>query len=685
MRVHAAALNYRDVMLATGMLPPDAEVPLPGGPALGLEYAGEVTAVGHGVTGYAPGDRVYGLAPRSLASHVRVRPESVGRTPAAMSHEQAATLPVVFLTVHYALARLAHLRPGETLLVHGGAGGVGLAALQYARHLGARVIATAGTPAKRDLLRALGVTHVFDSRTLDFAEQVRGATGGHGVDVVLNSLSGEAITRGLEALRPGGRFIELGKRDIYANQPLLLRPFRHNISFHALDVNQLTVHAPEALAAAFDEVNQRVAKGIYRPLPHEVYPAAGVREAFRALQHSRHLGKVVISLAEPPALERPAPAPAPAPDATYLVTGGTGGFGAATARHLAARGARHLALVSRRGPKAPEVTELVRELAALGATAHVYAADVTDPMALREVFARAHDAGRPLRGVVHAVMQLDDAPLAELDADRFHTVLAGKMRGALVLDELCREHEVDHFVLYSSVSALIGNPTQAPYAAGNLFQEALVRARRARGAAGLAVAWGGIGETGYLHRVGMTRTFDRLGAGALAPAQALSCLDHLLGQRAQVRAVGRFDWPRMARALAALRAARFVPLTGAANTGAGVDAADDFTARYTGAKSDDEARAVLADTLIRLAAAVLQTPAERLDPTKDISSLGLDSLMLAELTVSVRRTLGCDLPLMELVTVRSLADLTERVHRTLRRAVPATLTSPHEHEEARTP
>ncbi|MBM7172061.1 SDR family NAD(P)-dependent oxidoreductase [Streptomyces sp. G44] len=684
-RVHAAALNYRDVMLATGMLPPDAEVPQPGGPALGLEYAGEVTAVGHGVTGFAPGDRVHGLAPRSLASHVRVRPESVGRTPAGMSHEEAATLPVVFLTVHYALARLAHLRPGETLLVHGGAGGVGLAALQYARHLGAPVIATAGTPAKRDLLRALGVTHVFDSRSLDFAEQVRDATDGHGVDVVLNSLSGEAIARGLETLRPGGRFIELGKRDIYGNQPLLLRPFRNNISFHALDVNQLTVHAPAALATAFDEIGRRVTGGVYRPLPHEVYPAARIHEAFRTLQHSRHLGKVVVSLAEPPALERPAPAPAPAPDATYLVTGGTSGFGAATARHLAARGARHLALVSRRGPSAPEATELVRELAALGATAHVHAADVTDPVALREVFTQAHDAGRPLRGVVHAVMRLDDAPLAELDADRFHAVLAAKMQGALVLDALTREHEVEHFVLYSSVSALIGNPTQAPYVAGNLFQEALVRARRADGASGLAVAWGGIGETGYLHRAGLTQTFDRLGAGALAPAQALSCLDDLLGQRAQVRAVGRFDWPRMARALAALRSARFVPLTGAADPGTGVDAADEFAARYTGATSDDEARAVLAGTLIRLAADVLQTPAERLDPAKDISALGLDSLMLAELTVSVRRTLGCELPLMELVTVKSLADLTERIHRTLRQAVPAAPAGPHEHGEALAP
>ncbi|GHE69413.1 hypothetical protein GCM10018785_42460 [Streptomyces longispororuber] len=668
-RVHAAALNYRDVMLATGLLPPDAEVPLPGGPALGLECAGEVVAVGRDVTGYGPGDRVYAVAPRSLASHVRARPESVGRVPDAMSYEQAATLPVVLLTVHYALSRLAHLRPGETVLVHGGAGGVGLAALQYARHIGAHVVATAGTPAKRDLLRALGVQHVFDSRTLDFAEQVRDVGDGQGVDVVLNSLSGEAITRSLEALRPGGRFVELGKRDIYANQPLLLRPFRRNISFHALDVNQLTAHAPAALADAFREVGERVTQGVYRPLPHEAYPAARIHEAFRTLQHSRHLGKVVVSLAEPPALERPVPALAPAPDATYLVTGGTSGFGAATARHLAARGLRHLALVSRRGIEAPDAPDLVRELAALGATAQVHAADVTDPAALSRVFRQARDAGHPVRGVVHAVMHLDDAPLAELDAERFHAVLAAKMHGALVLDELTREHEVEHFVAYSSVSALIGNQRQAPYAAGNLFQEALVRARRARGAAGLAVAWGGIDETGYLFRAGMTRTFDRLGAGALPPARALAALDDLLGRRAEVTAVGRFDWARMARSLAALRsAARFAPLTGAGTPGEEQSASDEFTARYAGAKNDDEARAVLTQTLIRLTADVLQTSPERLDGAKDIASLGLDSLMMAELAVSVQHTLGCELPLMELATVRSLADLAERVHRILRQA-----------------
>ncbi|WP_159037105.1 SDR family NAD(P)-dependent oxidoreductase, partial [Streptomyces specialis] len=666
-RVRAAALNYRDVMLATGLLPPDAEVPQPGGPAIGLECAGDVIATGADVTGFRPGDRVYALAPGAMASHVLVRAETAGRVPDGMTYAEAATLPVVFLTVHHALERLARLAPGETLLVHGGAGGVGLAALQYARYRGADVIATAGTSVKRDLLRALGVTHVLDSRRLGFAEHVLPATGGQGVDVVLNTLSGEAVTRSLEALRPCGRFIELGKRDVYANAPLPLRPLRATVAFHVLDINQLPFHAPQEAAASRDEVVRRIAAGISRPLPHQAYPADRIADALRALQHSRHLGKVIVTCDEPPALRRPVPTPRLDPRGTYLVTGGLGGFGAATARHLAARGARCLDLVSRRGADIEGAAELIEELAALGTRARAHAADVTDPDALRRIIDRADAEDRPLRGVVHSVLCLDDAPLAELTPERFAAVLAPKMRGALVLDALTRDRDLDLFVMYSSVSALIGNQLQAPYAAGNLVQEALVRARRAAGAPGLAVGWGGIGETGYLFRAGMTETFERLGAGAVPPDLACAALDRLLGQDTDVATVGRFDWHRMARALSTLSAARFTALT---DGGPGEDTAgrsEEFTRRYAAAADDDEARAVVADTLLHLAARVLQTTPERLDGARNLDDLGLDSLMMAELATVMRRAFGCELPVMELVGVSSLSGLAERVHRILRR------------------
>ncbi|WP_336319972.1 SDR family NAD(P)-dependent oxidoreductase [Streptomyces lavendofoliae] len=669
-RVRASALNYRDVMLAAGLLPPGAEPPVPGGPALGLECAGDVVDVGPGVSGRAVGDRVFAFGHGTMASHVRVRVEQSGSIPDGMSYGEAATLPAVYLTVQHSLERLAGLAAGETLLVHGGAGGVGLAALRYARNAGVRVIATAGSPVKRDLLRTLGVDHVLDSRSLAFADGVKEITGGQGVDVVLNSLAGEAIARGLECLRPGGRFVELGKRDIYANQPLLMRPFRNNLAYYAVDITRLVADAPQASATAFARVTERVGDGTYSPLPHQAFPAARAGEALRTLRHSRHLGKVVVAFDpdEPVPVERPDALAALDPSATYLVTGGLGGFGAATARHLARRGARRLALVGRRGGASPQAPALLEELAGRGVDALAYAVDVTDPDAMRRVFEEADAAGCPVRGVVHGAMHLDDAPLDELTEERFAAVLAPKVHGASVLDALTRDRDLDFFVVYSSIAGLVGNLHQAPYAAANLYLESLVRARRAAGLPGTAVAWGGIGETGYVARNNLGETMARSGLGLLPPETACAALDQVLARGEETAVVGLTDWDRMARMLPALRAPRFTAqLAGreAASQGTG---AEDFRDRLAKAGSAEERTALISDTLAALVATVLQTTPDRVDRAADLADLGVDSLMGTELKVALHRGLGYDLPFMELMAARSIDGLTERLARALHRA-----------------
>ncbi|WP_415840221.1 beta-ketoacyl synthase N-terminal-like domain-containing protein, partial [Nocardiopsis gilva] len=309
--VRAAALNYRDIMQATGLLPAEAVEGTFTEQGLGLECAGIITAVGDGVEDMKAGDRVLAVAPRSLASHTQTAAHAVGRIPDHMTFAEAATTPVAFTTVQYALGDLARLGPGETVLVHGAAGGVGLAALHYARHRGARVIATAGSEIKRDFLRVLGVEDVLDSRDLDFVPRVMESTGGRGVDVVLNSLAGEAIGRGLDLLKPGGRFIELGKRDIMADGSLPLRPFHNNLTFCGVDLNAL-LNRPDIARRVWSEVVEGLNEGRFRPLPHTTYPAAQVREAFALLQHSRHIGKVIVTFDDQglPTPVRPCP-PAP--------------------------------------------------------------------------------------------------------------------------------------------------------------------------------------------------------------------------------------------------------------------------------------------------------------------------------------------------------------------------------------
>ncbi|MFF7725572.1 SDR family NAD(P)-dependent oxidoreductase [Streptomyces sp. NPDC008001] len=651
--IRAVGLNFRDPMRANGLLPPEAVEGTPLSRGLGTDGAGIVREVGPGVTHLAPGDRVFGPMAAALSSHTVTLAAMLTPIPDGMSTAEAATFPVAFLTVHHTLADQARPLPGETVLVHGGAGAVGMAVLQCARHLGLRVIATAGTDVKRDLLRTLGADHVLDSRSLDFVPRVRELTGGRGVDIVVNSLSGEAIARSLDLLRPNGRFIELGKRDIFLNNPLLLRPFHRSLTFLGFNLDSVLfdlVRCPPLLLGTAE----RIAEGTYRPLPHTVHPAARVDEAFRLLQHSQHTGKVVISFepADAP-LDAPLPVePAPAvpaldPGGTYLVTGGLGGFGAATADWLADRGARHLALVSRRGAEAPEAAATLDRLARRGAHATPYAADVTDEGALRRVLSGIDGSGHPLRGIVHCAMHLDDAPLADLTDDRFAAVLAPKAGGARLLDRLTADRDLDLFLLYSSVSANTGTPGQAPYAAANAYLEALARARRHAGRTGTALAWGPISGTGYVARHDLGAAMAGLGFEPVAPAEALAAADHLVATGTGVAGVGRYRWGRARRVLPALAAPRHADLV-PAGAGASDDAREEFL-RSLAAMSPDDAVRTITETLSQLLASVLRADPAGLDAGRPLEEFGLDSLMSTEFLLRAREHFGVQLSPTELM------------------------------------
>ena len=648
-RVAAAALNYRDIMVATGLLPPAAEAGagIDSASTLGLEFAGEVTVVGPGVLDVRPGDRVFGMAPGSFASHVLARVEQIARVPDALSFTAAATMPVAWTTAHHSLRGLARLRAGETLLVHGAAGGVGAAAVHLARRTGAALIATAGSELKRDYLRAIGIDHVVDSRSLKFADDVMRITGGRGVDVVLNSLSGQALARSLEVLAPRGRFVEIGKRDIYQDSRLAMRPLSDNVSLFTVDIANLASHDRDLAVRCADEVFAAVTAGEYVPLPHRVYPATRIDEAFKLMQHSRHIGKVVVSFDEAVPVERPPGRLALDPGMSYLVVGGLSGFGAATARRLVDRGARRLVLVGRRGLAAREARDLTEELTARGVRVDVHAADVTDRSAMAVVLGSIPQ-DHPLRGVVHAAMVLDDQPLADLDDSAFHTALDPKLRGALVLDDLTDGLDLDFFVLYSSGAALVGNFKQANYVAGNLFLEALTRARRRRGLPALAVQWGAIADTGYVAREAMGEQLTKLGLAPCHSDKALDALEDLLcAPEADVVAVGDFRFEQAATVLSTLASPRLAGLL-PEDTGEGQQDLRGLLRRI-----DDfpraEALQLIEDVLVTEVATIMQTTPDRVDRTKSLSELGVDSLMGMELLVVLRQRFQYQVSPMELL------------------------------------
>ena len=658
--VHAAGLNFRDVMWAMGLLPEEALIDGFTGPGFGLECAGLVHALGAGVDGLAIGDRVMAFAPAALGTRVVTAADAVASIPPQLGFAAAATLPVAFVTVIYALKNLAQLEPGEVVLIHAAAGGVGLAAIQYAKHCGALVIATAGSTVKRAFLRLAGADHVFNSRDLGFADAVREATRGEGVDIVLNSLSGEAMERSLELLRPFGRFLELGKRDFYLNRRLHLRPLRQNLSYFAIDVDQLPLRRPALARSLLAEVSALLDEGAIRPLAHRVFRYSEIDDAFRLMQSAGHIGKLVLvpdadielRLRQPRefALRR---------DGTYLVSGGLDGFGFEAARWLAARGAGAIALLSRRGRQTPGCEDRVAELRAAGVAVGIYRGDVADRVALAGVLDQIRATQLPLRGVVHAASAIDDRLTADIDPAGIDAVLRPKLDGALALDALTRNDPIDLFVLFSSATTLLGAPGQGAYVAANMALEALARRRHAEGRPALAVAWGPIEDAGYLARRPETRDAlaRRLGAKPIPAAQALATLPAMLASGLPVVGCAEANWSDARRFLPVLATPLFSEILSKGDLSAGDEALADRLRSL-----DSEAALILLKTVVaEEAARILRLPAGSVDPARPLSQMGMDSLMAVELRLALEARLRIDLPLVSLAEGTSVASIAARL------------------------
>lgn len=479
--VAVTGLNFRDVLVALDLYPERSTV-------FGDECTGVVVRVGADVDSVRVGDRVLAMAQGSFATHVTTLADLTFPIPEEMGLEAAATIPIPFLTAQYALVALGHLQAGERVLVHAGAGGVGMAAIQLCQRLGAQVFATAGSPEKRATLAALGVGHVFDSRSLDFADDVLAATGGEGVHVVLNSLAGDFIQRSVDVLVPGGRFLEIGRRDVWSAERMAAE--RPDVDYHIVFLGDLSVGDPPAIRAMLEELMPRFAQGELLPLPRTTFEIGEVVEAFRFMAQARHTGKIVVRQ------QRASVSAA----GTYLVTGGLGGVGLLIARHLVDLGARSVALVGRSGPGDRAATA-VDEMRVLGADVRFFAADVAVLDDMARVFAEI-DAHMPaLRGIVHAAGITHDAVIGDLTWAHFQSVLAPKVAAAQHLHQLSADRDLDMFVVMSSASTIVGGPAQANYVAANAFLDAFASARVGAGRPGLSIGWGAWDRVGMTERI----------------------------------------------------------------------------------------------------------------------------------------------------------------------------------------
>lgn len=530
--MHAAGLNFKDVLKTLGMVAGDD------GP-LGGECAGEVVAVGEGVSGLAVGQRVLAIAPGALRSHAVGRAELVAALPAGMSYAEGASIPIAFVTAAYTLEEVGRLQAGERVLIHAAAGGVGLAAVQIAQRLGAEVIATAGSEKKRDYLRSLGVAHVFDSRTLAFAGQIKELTGGRGVDLVLNSLAGDFIAASLSLLAPGGRFVEIGKSGLLT--PEQAAALGQNRQYFIVDWTTEALENPALIRSLLDSVLAAMAEGLLKPLPHRLFGFEDAQAAFRLMAQAGHIGKIV--LVDGSAQVEAAPV-AIRGDATYLITGGLRGLGLLAGEWLAGQGARSLVLAGRSAPGEKECTQ-IEALRSAGCRVLVVQADVArreDVERLLATIANSPpgEAMAPLAGVVHAAGVLDDGVLIQQNWRRFETVMAPKVHGAWHLHQLTQEQPLDFFVMFSSLASLFGSPGQANHSAANAFLDALAHYRRGQGLPATSINWGIWSEVGIAAQLAAMKEAGMKdagmqggehGLGTISPQNGLRVLQWILEEQ----------------------------------------------------------------------------------------------------------------------------------------------------------
>ncbi|WDQ18962.1 SDR family NAD(P)-dependent oxidoreductase [Rhodopirellula sp. P2] len=654
-QVAGAGLNFSDVMKVLDLYPG-----LPPGPvALGAEVSGTITAVGDDVHEFSIGDQVIAVAPGGFATHVLVNAALVAKAPESMDLVDASAIPVAWLTADHALNSCARLRDDESILIHAASGGVGLAAIEVAHELGVEVFATAGNDFKREHVRSLGVEQIHDSRSLNFVSEIAELTasrGEPGIDAILNSLPGEAIPAGMSLLRVGGRFLEIGKRDIYADQSLGMYPLRNNLAFFAIDLDQLfqqhAVRMGKRLRAVVQKFNSRVYHG---HVPKR-FAASDAASAFRFMQQAKHIGKVIVDYTVPPVQvqARDEGEFQFRSDGTYWLAGGLGGFGLRIADWMSESGAGTLVLSGRSKTIREQAVPVIEGMRSRGTQVVVLPCDITVPDEIQRTLDHMDEQLPPLRGVLHTAMVLEDRLIVDLDRETLDRVLWPKVLGGWNLHQATRNRVLDQFILFSSLSSVFGHAGQANYSAANALLDGLAHHRRVSGLPATVVNWGHLGEVGYLaEREDLSERLRRQGVLDFSSSEATECLARALHRGVTQCSVLRMDWSRW-RGLGLTKdvSPRFAHLIRGGN---------DTEQTLNGESlrqvpASDRERCLQEVVSVKLASLLGGNVAE-LDADRPLLEMGLDSLMAVELRNWIEGQLQLKLQIGSLMRGSSLKSL----------------------------
>ncbi len=649
----AAGLNFRDVLKSLRLYPNRPGLPL----WLGDECVGVVSAVGSAVAAFAPGDRVMAVAPRAFATQLVAAQNSAVKVPEYLSSSDAASIPIAFSTAWYGLVELAQIKAGETVLIHAAAGGVGLAAVQIAQSRGARVIATAGSAEKRAYLETLGIETIGQSRDLSFVQTVLEATDGAGVDVVLNSLAGDAIDASIGLLKPFGRFVDIGKRDIVEGNDIGLRPFHKSLSFHALDMELLFAQAPARGQALLQDIAEAFEQKILTPLPLTVFAIEDGVEAFQYMAGAKNIGKIVLQIDRQKLVGAVAPIAQKLEKPAALITGAFGALGIELVQHLASLGMAHFVLLGRSKPR-PDVAKILDRLRAEGATIFVHGVDVSDEKAMGLVLVDAAKAGLRVRHIYHAAGVLADHMVADTDDAAIARAWVPKVKGAKVLDRLSRDLELESFVCFSSVSTLLGSPGQLAYAAANAALDGLCRARADAGLAAKSVSLGPWAAGLALADAETVARFDRLGLRSFSVSDGMRVLFKALNMPGPTSVAVRFAVQQAGQPAPAISNLAICSDLYQKGSSAGSAGRAGSAILQLLVASDADARPqALAQYLSEKLAGVMAQSAADIPVDQPLEALGFDSLAGLEFAMMVEEETGAQFPMDAVGDTTSLNDI----------------------------
>lgn len=653
--VFASALNFSDVLKALGLYPGLGDGPVP----IGIECSGKVLAVGNSVKNFKVGDEVLAVAPFAFGSRVSTRSEFVALKPSSMSFEEAAGLPIAYLTAHYALNHLGRMRRGEKILIHAGAGGVGVAAIHLAKMAGLEVFATAGSPEKREFLKGLGVDHVLDSRSLAFAEEILKITQGKGVDLVLNSLSGDFIPKSISVLGAYGRFLEIGKIDIYQNSKIGLLPFQNNLSYFAIDLDRVLREKPDWIRIFLDELMGYFKQASLKSLPHTDFPIEDSIQAFRYMAQRKNIGKVVIRLKTSHASDAKT-AQLLSSDEVYLISGGLGDLGLQILSSLHHQGAKNFALFGRSNPS-QKAESLIQALRSEGCDIRIYAVDVSKKDELEKVLQKIRTEGKKIGGIVHAAGILEDAVFLKQNTASFEKVFAPKVQGSWNFHDLTQKDSLKFFILFSSLASVVGSPGQSNYAAANAFMDSLAQLRQQRGLPALSINWGPWAEVGMAARAEEKASQSAKGLKPLALSKAMQSFEKALKIKDKSQlGIWEVDWQEWSKILPNFLTQTLLSNLVDHSTSQGKKIEVQSRAQILSLKGEARKEALLQVIRARIAKVLAIAP-DALATEQPLNTLGLDSLMAIEMKNDIENSLGASLTMAFLLKGPSISQMADHL------------------------